>query len=382
MYPKVPGVSTAAVADTSESGCPFLIRKLSGEAAERLQLDTLPSPFITLSSRHICQLQAGTVFDFVGLVTYVGDRHVTVSDRWSERTSLRSFRWLKLRDQCSTAEIAVRLDDNVQHLSGLQGTLKPGDIALLTNLKVSASRSSSGDRSISCASTTHSQVYRDSQMPNLPQARKVKKWAASPRSQAVAAECDSLLLPFFDFRTFRGRFPRTSTLTFAQVIDACTQLRATEQRWFLVQGKMSNLSPAVVRWRLDVAEEQGDDLNESTADTTAATGTAAAATAGGSRKRQRGQEAASAPAPKANRKTKKQSAAAAAKESAAAAIAEEEAIVADIVSSGKYISTSRSFVNESLCVRQSLSLSLSLYVSVSVPVLFPSMSPGGEGRTS
>jgi hypothetical protein len=217
---------------------------------------------------------------------------------------------------------------------------------LLTNLKVSASRASSGERSISCASTVHSQVYRDSQMPNLPQARKVKKWAASPRSQAVAAECDSLLLPFLDFRTFRGRFPRTNTLTFAQVTDACAQLRATEQRWFLVQGKLSSVSPAVVRWRLDSPEELTDDPDESTVDTTAA----AVPTGRAARKRRRGPEPASAPepAPKANRKTKKQSAAAAAKE---AAVAEEEAIVADIVSSGKYLSTSRSFVNESLCVR-------------------------------
>ncbi len=349
VYPKKLGASAAA-ADVSDDGCPFLIRKLSGEAAEHLQLDTLPSPFITLSSRHICQLQAGTVFDFVGLVTYVGDAHVTVNDRWSERTSLRSFRWLKLRDQCSTAEIAVRLDDNVQHLSGMQGTLEVGSIALLTNLKVSASRASSGERSISCASTAHSQVYRDSQMPILPQARKVKKWAASPRSQAVAAECDSLLLPFLDFRTFRGRFPRTSTLTFAQVTDACTQLRATEQRWFLVQGKLSNVSPAVVRWLVDSPEELEDAPNESTVDTTAAASAAAGPTAQAARKRRRGQVPASAPAAasKANRKTKKQSAAAAAKE---AAVAEEEAIVAEIVASGKYLSTSRSFVNESLCVR-------------------------------
>ena len=38
--------------------------------------DTLPSPFITLSSRHVCQLQDKEVFDFVGLLSYVGDPHV------------------------------------------------------------------------------------------------------------------------------------------------------------------------------------------------------------------------------------------------------------------------------------------------------------------
>ena len=179
---------------------------------------------------------------------------------------------------------------------------------------------------MSCASTQHSQVYRDSQMPNLPQARKVKKWAASPRSQAVAAECDSLLLPFLDFRTFRGRFPRTNTLAFAQVIEACTQLRASEQRWFLVQGKLSGISPAVVRWRLDIPEESTDDLNDDTDDQGR----------GPTRKRRRGQGA--------NRKTKSQSAAGAAKEAVAA---EEEAAVAELVSSGKYMSTSRSFVNGS-----------------------------------
>eukprot|EP01045_Picozoa_sp_COSAG04_P047760 COSAG04_NODE_17989_length_454_cov_0.664789_2_plen_36_part_01 len=28
-----------------------------------------------------------------------------VKDRWGERTSLRTFRWVKIRDQCSTSEI-------------------------------------------------------------------------------------------------------------------------------------------------------------------------------------------------------------------------------------------------------------------------------------
>jgi hypothetical protein len=225
-------------------------------------------------------------------------------------------------------------------------TLQPGSVALLTNLKITASRASSGERSISCASTPHTQVYRDGQMPNLPQARKVKKWAASPRSQAVATECDSLLLPFIDFKTFRGRFPRTMTMAFSQVTDACTQLRATEQRWFLVQGKLSDVSPAVVRWLLDAPDDDEDETAAETEESKApAPAPAPRPARGGKRKR----EAAPAPAPaaKAKKKTKKQSAAAAAKEAAAAAVADEEAAVADIVASGKYISTSRSFVNDS-----------------------------------
>ena len=35
-----------------------------------------------------------------------------VKDRWGERTSLRTFRWVKIRDQCSTSEIAVKLEAN------------------------------------------------------------------------------------------------------------------------------------------------------------------------------------------------------------------------------------------------------------------------------
>jgi hypothetical protein len=50
------------------ASCPFAVRKLTGEAAEHLRLDTLPSPFILLSSRHVSHLRDGTVFDFVGAV--------------------------------------------------------------------------------------------------------------------------------------------------------------------------------------------------------------------------------------------------------------------------------------------------------------------------
>ena len=256
--------TAATTADLDAGSCPFLIRKLTGDAAEHLSIDTLPSPFITLSSRHICQLQSTSIFDFVGLVSYVGEPHVTVQDKFNERTSLRSFRWLKLRDQCSTGEIAVRLDDNVQQMALGSNTLKPGNVVLLTNLKVVASRTSvgsGGERSISCSSTQYTQVYRDEQMPNLPQVRAQEIYQSpaciynatdakltagtestevgqlgnstmrfqffrlpshnvilqglialvcgvcllcdQPRARSVAAECESLLLPFFDFATFR-----------------------------------------------------------------------------------------------------------------------------------------------------------------------------------
>ena len=362
--------AAAAVAPALDAGnCPFLIRKLSGEAAEQLSLDTLPSPFITLSSRHICQLQSASIFDFVGLVSYVGEPHLTVQDKFNERTSLRSFRWLKLRDQCSTAEIAVRLDDNVQQMALGNSTLTPGNVVLLTNLKVLASRASTGERSISCSSTAHTQVYRDGQMPNLPQARKVRKWASSPRARTVAAECESLLLPFFDFKTFRSRFPRTMTMAFAQVTEACVDLRATEQRWFLVQGKLSDIAPAVVRCLMDAPEPTAGAAAAAPAPAPAPAPAAVPARPARGRKRGRDRsgreedvsrrvaaaELAAAPAAKASKKTKKQSASAAAKEASAAAaaaavVAEDEAEVAAIEASGTYISTSKSFVDGSPCV--------------------------------
>ena len=118
--PKSGGAAAIADAGITNAACPFAIRKLSGEAAEMLQLvrtsrsprhtpllssvcdwphgvcvcglqDTLPSPFITLSSRHVCQLQDKEVFDFVGLLSYVGDPHV-VSTRTTQPKLSRSSR--------------------------------------------------------------------------------------------------------------------------------------------------------------------------------------------------------------------------------------------------------------------------------------------------
>ena len=60
-----------------------------------------------------------------------------------------------------------------------------GQVVLLTNIVLSASRNSGGDRSLSCSSTVHTQVYSGDDLPVLPQARKVQKWARSPRAYAA-----------------------------------------------------------------------------------------------------------------------------------------------------------------------------------------------------
>ena len=47
--------------------------------------------------------------------------------------------------------------------------------------------------------------------------------------RAVASECESLLLPFIDFATFRSRFPYTNTVTLSQVTETSATLHAGEQ---------------------------------------------------------------------------------------------------------------------------------------------------------
>ena len=146
-----------------------------------------------------------------------------VKDRWGERTSLRTFRWVKIRDQCSTSEIAVKLEANAHAadakleagkvhrtnalslttrdpcLNAMSHPRKPHggsaadglcasllwQVVLLTNIVLSASRNSGGERSLSCSSTVHTQVYSGDDLPVLPQARKVQKWARSPRAYAA-----------------------------------------------------------------------------------------------------------------------------------------------------------------------------------------------------
>ena len=53
-------------------------------------------------------------------------------------------------------------------------------------------------------------------------------WACGCR-RAVASECESLLLPFIDFATFRSRFPYTNTVTLSQVTETSATLHAGEQ---------------------------------------------------------------------------------------------------------------------------------------------------------
>ena len=53
-------------------------------------------------------------------------------------------------------------------------------------------------------------------------------WACGFR-RAVASECESLLLPFIDFATFRSRFPYTNTVTLSQVTETSATLHAGEQ---------------------------------------------------------------------------------------------------------------------------------------------------------
>ena len=197
--------SAAGDATASPDACPFAVRKLTGEAAEALELDTLPSPFITLSSRHVCQLTDGATFDFVGAVSFIGDRHITVNRQAGpDNLRLKCWCWLKMRDQCSPRELAIRVDVNSQ--AGVFGQIRVGGVLLLTNIKVEKKSVSGEDQSMSFRSTFHTQLYSEHSLPNLPQARKVQKWAQSVRAKSTAPECSSLLLPFYTFDSFRRTF--------------------------------------------------------------------------------------------------------------------------------------------------------------------------------
>jgi hypothetical protein len=165
-----------------------------------------------------------------------------------ENVKLSGWRWLKMRDQCSTGELAIRLNVNSQ-VDAFE-RIHVGNVLLLTNLQVqinSAALPSQTGRSVAFHSTFHTQVYTEDELPNLPQARKVQKWAKTARAKSTAAECASLMLPFYEFNSFRHTFPLLEPVPYPQLAAVVSALRARENKWFIVQGKFGRVRPAVVR---------------------------------------------------------------------------------------------------------------------------------------
>jgi hypothetical protein len=255
-----PSVELAVNPPSKESShgeeCPFAVRKLTAEAAEYLQLDQLPSPFHTLSSRLVCQIQDGSEFDFLGIVSYVGDPHTRAwrqdNSNW-ETNKLSQWRWIKLRDQCSLHELPVKVFVNSQPRAF--ENVRMGDVLFLTNitLKVCAD-SMDSQRSIHGLSSIYSRIYKagppEDDLPNLPQALKLIEWAKTARAQSIGNYCVSLMRPFNEYLKFRApmAFPerRLPLKTFGHLVADCALLRQFEVKWFVINARIVQLWPAII----------------------------------------------------------------------------------------------------------------------------------------
>lgn len=188
----------------------------------------------------------------MGITDYIGEVHCKRSGY--EGCRLHQWRWVKLRDRCSLHELPVKLFVNSQPQAF--HSLRQGDVVLITNLQLQVAVDSvqaiagGGRRSLWARSTVYSQIYNycrdDSKRPNLSQAQNLLRWSPSARRNA-GQQSISLLQPFNSLSQFVTAFGDPPLSTFRQVLAAVEDLRATEERWFVVNARLVSASPAEIR---------------------------------------------------------------------------------------------------------------------------------------